>query len=241
MEVSLSAPGLRRWLFAVLAVVVGAGVAVEGLQARLGLATDHGVVPMLSLSYEWNLPTVYTAALIFTCVLLLTLVGVVTRRQRGRFVGRWALLALGFAYIGLDELLGFHEMADRLVDLNHLFHFDWIVPAAALLLVLGAVYLPFLRALPAPTRRRFLLAGVIYVGGAVCMEVPLGWWTARYGAHNLGYGLIDALEEFLEMLGLNLFLLGLLDHLALQGVTLRFAGAGSVPGSGEGSAGEAGS
>ena len=52
--------------------------------------------------------------------------------------------------------------------------------------------------------------------------------TAHHGTDNLGYGLIDAAEEALEMLGLNLFLLALLDHLAQKGWAVRFT-SGKAP------------
>jgi hypothetical protein len=88
--------------------------------------------------------------------------------------------------------------------------------------VLGLGFIPFLRRQPRVTRVRFVVAGAIYVGSAVGMDVPLGWWTARHGEHGLGYALIDAVEEAGEMLGLNLFLLALVDHLALARCALRF-------------------
>lgn len=227
MELSLSASRLRPGLFVVMALVIMAGLAAEILGSIWNLPTDRGVVPLLSLSYEWNVPTVYTAALVGLCVLSLCLLAIHARRQGQRHARHWWALAVGFGWIGLDELVGIHEQAGRLVDLDHLIHFDWVVPAAVLLVVLLAAFVPFLRHLPPRPRWRFVLAGALYVGGAVGMELPLGWWTARHGSHNLGYGLIDAIEESLEMLGLNLFLLALLDQLADGGVVLRFT---SLPG-----------
>jgi hypothetical protein len=63
-------------------------------------------------------------------------------------------------------------------------------------------------------RLRFIVAGLVYVGGALGMEVPLGLWAARHGEDNLGYVLIDFVEEVMEMSGAALFLLSLLRHLA---------------------------
>jgi hypothetical protein len=222
LDLVLSGARLRPWLLGLLLLVVSAGVGVEVLKPTLGLRSREGAVPLLSLSYEWNIPTLYTAALLCCCAASLAIIAAGTRRQGGSFVARWRALSVGFLYIALDELLGIHEAAGGLVDLDHLIHFDWIVPASFLLLALGVFFLPFLRHLPPPMRNRFLLAGAIYVGGAVGMELPLGWWTARHGAHNLGYALIDAVEESLEMIGLNLFLLALLDHLADSGFRLGF-------------------
>lgn len=79
--------------------------------------------------------------------------------------------------------------------------------------VLGICYLRFLEDLPTGTRRAFILAGGIYVTGALLMEMPLGWWTTAHGSSNMGYALIDFVEESMEMIGVNLFILALVSHL----------------------------
>ena len=52
------------------------------------------------------------------------------------------------------------------------------------------------------------------VSGALLMELPLGYWTDLEGTDNLTYGMIDLVEESLEIVGVSLFLYTLLDHLA---------------------------
>lgn len=223
MDIVLSKARLRPILAGVMAVIVAAGVAVEVLRPVYHLKSQSGVVPLLSLSYEQNLPTFYSAALLLACSLLLALIALGARRNGERFVAAWRVLSAGFLYIAVDEVLSFHEEASKLLALDGALHFSWVIPAAILVLLLGAAYVPFLRHLPRSMRLRFLLAGAIYVGGAVVMELPLGYWTVHHGTDNLGYGLIDAAEEAMEMLGLNLFLLALVDHLAEKGWSVRFA------------------
>jgi hypothetical protein len=67
-------------------------------------------------------------------------------------------------------------------------------------------------------RRQFLIAGAIYVGGALGMELPLGWWTERAGSDNLVYALIDGVEETMELSGTTLFLLALVEYLGASAV-----------------------
>jgi hypothetical protein len=223
MDVVISKAGLRPLLFGSLTVVAGAGVLVEILRHPYELGTKSGVVPLLSLSYEENVPTFYTAVLLLACAALLSVVALGAKQGGERFVKHWWVLAAGFAYIAFDEVLQFHEHAGKLIKGSGLLHFSWVIPAAILVLVIGLSYIPFLRHLPRPVRNRFVLAGAIYVGGAVGMDLPLGWWTERYGEDTLGYALIDAAEEALEMLGLILFLLGLVGYLADKGHAVRFA------------------
>ncbi|XXX72189.1 hypothetical protein WMF30_31535 [Sorangium sp. So ce134] len=49
------------------------------------------------------------------------------------------------------------------------------------------------------------------------------------GSNNLVYGLIDFVEESMEMLGVNLFLVSLVDHLGVQGWTIGFSQAAPEP------------
>ena len=52
-----------------------------------------------------------------------------------------------------------------------IFYFAWVIPATALLILLAIGFLPFFRSLPAETRRLFLVAGAIFLGGALGAEV----------------------------------------------------------------------
>jgi hypothetical protein len=229
MEINVSKARLRPFLFVVMALVVVAGVLVEVLRPVYGLRARQGILPLLSLSYEENVPTFYSAALLLGCSLLLTVAAAAARKARAGYVIHWAILAAGFLYISLDEVVQIHEAAGAWLSLSGVLHYSWVVPAGALCVALLLAYIPFLRHLPRATRLRFLVAGVIYVGGAVGMELPLGYWAEHHGEQDLGYALIDAVEESLEMLGLNVFLLALLDHLAKTGVSLRFGPAGEAP------------
>ena len=229
MDIVVSRARLRPILIAVMVVIVAAGVLVEVLRPIYDLTTKSGVVPLFSLSYEQNVPTFYSAMLLLGCSLLLALVAAGARAHGERFVRHWWVLSAGFLYIAVDEVLEFHEQLSKLKELGGVLHFSWVVPAGILVLVLGVAYIPFLRALPRSIALRFVISGAIYVGGAVGMELPLGWWTVHHGEDNLGYGLIDAVEEALEMLGLNLFLFTLLDHLARKEWKVRFSSGKALP------------
>lgn len=229
MLITVSSRKLRPILLGIMALVVTAGVAVEVLRPIWRLKRRSGILPLLSLSYEQNVPTWYSAAILLACAALLAVIAAGVRARGERHVAHWCGLAAGFAYISLDEVVSLHEAASGWLKLSGVLYFSWVVPAAALLLVLGVVYLRFLADLSAPFRRRFVLCGGIYVAGAVGMELPLGYWSEREGINNLGYALIDHLEEALEMLGVNLFLLALLDYAGAQGFRVGFAPALGAP------------
>ena len=112
-------------------------------------------------------------------------------------------------------------MLGALVEGEGLLHFSWVIPASVIVLVGLLAFLGFLRRLDPPTARRFVLAGALYVTGAVLFELPLGWWTEQHGYESLGYALIDWCEETLEFAGLTLFAATLLRRLEGRTLALR--------------------
>lgn len=213
-EQKIRIAGIRRVLVAALVAVAGAGLAVELLQHGPLPDLDEDLVGLFSLSYEGNLPTWYSSALLLACAVTLAAIAPGAPAREARY---WSLLAAVFGYLSIDEAVGLHEQLNELVHLGGPLYFGWIVPAGAAVLLLGVAYLRFLRRLPPETRRRFILAGLLYVGGALVMEIPLGVWTEAHGDAGLGYSLIDFVEETLEMTGATLFLLALLRHAAHHG------------------------
>lgn len=223
MSVTLRERTVRRALFGAGGVISVLGLFAE-LIHHLAPQITWVILPFLSLSVEGNLPTWYSSALLLGCGLLLLLNAAGVRQSAAPSTGywrRWTLLGAIFLFMSLDEAVELHENLGRFADLHGVLHFSWVIPAGIIVLGLGLAYIPFLRHLPVPTARRFIVAGVLYVGGALFLELPLGWWTERAGEHSLGYALIDWVEETLEMLGSTLFLLALLRHYREQHGELR--------------------
>jgi hypothetical protein len=207
---------MKRLLCFALIVVGGlislAGLGVELIHSQSHAPLVEAFVESLSLSHEENLPTWYSSSLLFFSGLLLTGIAHDSFAKRHRHRFHWFLLAMGFFFMSLDESVGIHENLGGLFGTGGVLYFDWIIVAGALLLVLSVLYVPFLWALPQQRRRQFMVAGALYVGGAVLMELPLGWWTEQHGRENLGYALIDWVEETLEIMGVSYFILSLWEH-----------------------------
>ncbi len=211
MEGELSRSRLRLAVGVATLVVIVLGVFAELSVHLLPEGTiRRDLLTLLSLSYEGNLPTWYSAALLALCGGLLAVIANAAERERWR----WWLLCAGFFYISFDETVGIHEAVDAMFEnTTGVFYFGWVLPAAAIVAVLGLLYLPFLRRLPRASRRRFVLSGAVYLTGALLLELPLGLWTEHAGNENLVYAAIDLVEESLEMIGASLFLVALIDHL----------------------------
>jgi hypothetical protein len=207
LEVALDPGVVRRILVLATGGVCLVGLVVELL--RHGLELAHPALSLLSLSYEGNLPSWYASVLPLICCGLLAWIAAGETRDRGH----WRVLACGFLAISIDEAISLHELLSTLFDTEGVLHFGWVIPAGALVVVLGLLFVGFLRRLEPPTARRFVAAGALYVTGAVLFELPLGWWTEHHGDDGPGYALIDWCEETLEFTGLTLFASALLARL----------------------------
>jgi hypothetical protein len=203
---------LQRVLLIGLLVVAGLGLAAELWYASARSDRSGAFAELFSLSYEGNVPTWYATCLLFSCGLALVEIATQVSRSGARFRGHWWFLAITFFYMSLDELVGIHENLADLVPAGGVLYFNWVIPAGVAVALFGLAYLPFLLHLPGDLRRRFVIAGIIYVSGALLMELPLGYWTERAGSDNLTYALIDLVEECLEIIGASLFLLALREH-----------------------------
>jgi len=211
MQITVRLVTINRVLAAALVVLTLAGIGVETLSARL--ARDLPVVRIFSLSRESNVPTWYSSSLLLVCSFLLALIAASKKEEGARYVRHWVALAAIFLYISMDESAQIHELLNNLWDLPGIFFFPWVIPAGILVVLFAITYLPFLLHLPPKTRLKVASAGGIYVGGALGVELILGYWSDIHGTDNFGYSLIDWIEESMEILGASLFCSALLEYL----------------------------
>lgn len=179
----------------------------------------HGALHQVDVGRERNLPTAFTIVLLLSCCALLGAIAARTRQAGDPDSPRWALLAMGLAAMAYDEAFSVHERfiepvrallgRDDPSDLGALYY-AWIIPGTALVVVVGLFFLGFLRRLPAWTRRRFVLAGALYLTGVLALEAIGGWYDARHGYENMPYAVICSAEEGAEMAGMIVFLAALL-------------------------------
>lgn len=205
-----------------LSWAVGALVAVHllGLIPKhvLGHDTLLGLLPLINMDGEMSLPAWFSSMLLLVCSALLGLIALDALREKEPFRRYWLGLALIFLYLSADEAASIHEKATTVMRYlfgvkGFLYYHGWLVPGSILLAAFLLVYARFLKALPRSTRGNLLLAGGIYVAGAVLGEVVSGVYEAAWGRDVL-YSLLTTAEETLEMAGLVLLIRALLGHLS---------------------------
>lgn len=217
-------PGrVTRWLFSISVALLLCNLGVQISRYRLGHGNLRGLAPVFDLNGEANIPAFFSALLLVSATTLLALVARVERRREARFSRHWQILTVIFAYLAIDEAAQLHEkvalnVADLVGDGGYPAFYAWVLPFAIFVAILGVAYLPFLRTLAPRFRRIFIIAGLVYVGSALGLEVVDAGYTSLFGFDNLTHRLLYSAEEVGEMWGVILFIYGLLAYLREEGV-----------------------
>ena len=186
------------------------------------LPASEWFADLFDLNGEFNLPAWYQAfALLFSAGLLAVIVHF-KRQQRDRFLPRWRFLAGLFFFFFIDEVFSIHEIliipaVREALNLPALFYHTWVIPGAILVGIFCIKYFNFFRHLPFQFKRLFLLAGSIYVGGALITEMANGVIGEIYGYTSLVNSLLTVVEEVLEKIGILVWIHALLKY--IQGLT----------------------
>lgn len=207
-----------RILFVVTGALFLLGLVATYLIWELRYETALGFIPLFNLDGEYNIPTLFSVGLIATNSVLLFFIAKhqQTEKKKKRY---WKVLAYIFLFLAFDELTSTHEriggivyrLAPNLIQAGESRY--WIVPVGCLLVCFAIYFVRFFWRLPAITRRRFLVAGLTYIAGAVGIEL-LGDRYIWYNTYpDLNYGLYSCFEELFEMTGMVLFLRALLLQL----------------------------
>lgn len=194
-----------------------------------------GLVPLLDVGQDQSIPAWFSAFLLLSCSVLLAIISFVVKNAGGRYVNRWRILAIIFLYLSVDEGASIHEKLGRLT--RYVFGFfgseldgpAWVIPGVALVLIFALAYLKFFFHLPARLRFLVLVAGVVYVGSTMGLEVFYSFYASLVPPVRemttlqlVGRVLIITTEELFEMFGIIVFILAQLSYLRSQVEEVRF-------------------
>jgi hypothetical protein len=238
-----SAKSVIRVLIAIVLFLTLAGLGVRFIKYILG---DEGLLSLLRLfdvGEEASIPTWYSSFTLLLSSVLLAVIAAAKRERRDRYTLHWLGLSVIFLFLSMDEVLRAHEalggqeiqpLLSRFLGFSPsgFIYFFWVVPGAAFVLVFVLAYLRFLVRLPKQTRRLFLVAGTLFVLGALGFEMLSARIASEYDKEtwqNLGgipkiiVGIQTSIEEFLEMLGASVFVYALLSYMGsyMKELTIR--------------------
>lgn len=166
---------------------------------------------------EGSVPAWYSSILLLVAAALLAVVATVAFRQRDPWWKHWTALSTIFCLMSLDESASFHESLilplQNHFGANGIFFFAWVIPGVFFVAAVGLAFLKFVLNLERQTRNRFIVAGCLFVGGALGMEFVGGAFIEALGEEHILYIVAAAIEETCEMLGVTLFIIAILKHL----------------------------
>ncbi|MGG6295785.1 hypothetical protein ACQ4M4_15460 [Leptolyngbya sp. AN02str] len=175
------------------------------------------LIELVILDLERNIPTSYAGLCLALCGVLLGVIALHKSSVRDRFTLAWSGLSFLFFMLALDEIVSLHErtilILRNMLNTSGVLYFAWVIPGVVFVLLFAATYFKFWRSLPSRTRNLFLFSGLIFLSGALGMEMVGGFTATSIGQLNLVYALVTTVEEFLEKMGVVFFIYALLLYI----------------------------
>lgn len=220
---------LLRFLAFFVLGLTGANLIVQIAKFFFGYSHLWGLSRLFDVNGENNIPTWYSSTTLLLCALLLWVIAEVKHHHGDRYTRHWKGLSIIFMLLSLDETASLHDLLNPLgtaVNASGFFLFIWVVPGIIFVLSVLLFYWRFLMNLPAKTRYLILLSGVIYVFGAIGLEMIGGNYFDQFvqddlaayasGWDGMTMALFLAVEELLEMMGILVFVAALLSYISVD-------------------------
>lgn len=233
MRIAINIDRVFRWHLICIGFFAAADVFVVACFELFGFGRMKGLTRLFSLDAEQNPPTLFSAGALVLTAAVCWLCATQSEKSERAF---WKPMAVVFAYLAVDEAVSVHELlvqpAREFFHAGGAFAFTWVIPyGIALIVFLFFISGPLIR-IPAKTRTGLVLAGIVFVTGAMGFEMIEAW--VKYSAvtpwmtQSMAFSICVLCEESLEMLGIALALRTCLRHLTQRSgsvaVTVAIAG-----------------
>lgn len=225
LAVTINTKVVAYILGTIIVVLTTLNLLIQLAVLEFGYNKMYGIRKMFSVGTEANVPTFYSAFQLLVSAGLLAIISLKKWNSKDRYRYAWAGLSVGFIVLALDEAAMIHEIGYRLPAIFGFgdSRYAWLVPFTGVLFFLALLYWRFLGSLDSWTRRMFLLSAGIFLGGAMGMEVVGDSIRDSYGSiNNWPYVFEEAIEEFMEMAGIALFIWVLLQIIEKEIDTVSF-------------------
>lgn len=185
------------------------------LVARFGF-DDPGFLKLealFDLNREQNVPTLYSTLQLALAAAVLALLSFESYARDRWQSAYWAGLGTTFAFLMGDEFCAWHEhligpIRERL-HLGGALSFAWVIPYGIAVGLFVAGYFRFWWRMSPPVRWRVAVAGALYVGGGIGMEMVGSKLFTVYGWDSAQFKVETMLEEGMEMFGVAFFVYAL--------------------------------
>ncbi|MBD3629487.1 hypothetical protein [Cyclobacterium sp.] len=181
-------------------------------------------IRLFDFNQEANVPAFFSSLLLLMASGLLFLIYFNKKKKNRKSIG-WLGLALVFVFLSLDEATQIHEFlighSREYFDASGYLYYAWIIPYSAGLLLLALIYIPFFWRLDKKMLILMILSGVIFIAGAIGMEM-MGGNEINNSGFGLRYMIYYSVEETLEMIGVSIFIYSLIWYLSVKKNKITF-------------------
>ncbi|WP_319370801.1 hypothetical protein [uncultured Ilyobacter sp.] len=193
----------------------------------LGHPYVYGTVPLFDFDSENNIPTYFSSFILLFSAILLKIIALFEKKNRNPFSCYWSFLSVVFLFLSIDEASSIHELfilpLREEFNLSGIFYYSWIILGIIFVLILLIFYYRFLFDLPKETRNNFIVAGAVYLMGAIVFEMIGGYYIDLNPGKELVYSVITSFEESLEMIGIIIFINSLLRYIEKKIYEINFS------------------
>ena len=183
------------------------------------------------LNSEGNIPAFFSVFTLLLCSALLAIIAFAKKKEDAPYRLHWKALSIIFLFMSLDDVAQLHEKTIEplrsALNAGGFLYFTWVILGIVFSIIVLLAYLRFLADLPRKSRNLFLVAGAIFVGGALGMEMISAYYFSLYVdlpslphlrvCHvQFYYQMISTVEELLEMLGIVVFIYALMSYISLH-------------------------
>ena len=176
------------------------------------------MVEMFDLDTESSFGTYYSSMALLFIGRILWHHARATQKRGEIWCWWWFVLAVGFHWLSLDEIIAGHEVLNEHKSVvaveTGTERERWTIPALSLVTVLALGFLPFLWHIRGRLLGFAIVGGLIYLGGAIGVEQATDKYQDWDMLGTTEYLMWVALEEGMEMIGPVIFLAGLMRHIA---------------------------
>ena len=180
----------------------------QWLKQEKGFGSVYGFVDFFDLANEGNLPTFFSTWQLLLCAGVMAVIAAVRLDQRDPYRWHWATLSVLTFYLAADEAAGIHELLIRPIHqllpsmTTGLLYWAWVIPALIGIAIAALAYFRFaMNAIPRDIRTQLIIAVVIFITGAVVIEMFEAAHFQLHGQENMTYAVYVLFEETFEMLG----------------------------------------
>ncbi len=202
----------------VVFVVAHMAFSINRYMVQASFFAADNLYVVFDLWAESSIPSWYSVSLLLACAALLGIIAVAKRQVADRYARHWLGLALIFLALSIDDAADLHGHTSyklqEMFETGGFLAYAWVIPAGIACAVVGLAYLRFLGDLPPAIRWRFVIGGVLFLTGALVMEMIEGRYDTQRGVENMPYRIMVAIEESLEMAGIVVFISALLTYVS---------------------------